>query len=173
MAKLINLFGSPTHSLEPIPICYSVIDSRFPVSPDLWVISLLHQTEHTFIFVEGMNAFLKIVIRRYEFTQDHQSSKGKIIIYPERILAPIQTKDKLKILLNDQPTQGQSWAISVNNAKQLHSIMLSHQNLPPDYDNTYYHGFTWARERLMNLDPERIEIPSSLAQFLMHANHIE
>ncbi len=166
---------------------YSTLDENIPIDHDNFVVSILRKpnsenSEHAFLIVEAISSFNTMILRRYDLFIDKESAEGKALIYikPEVI---VDAKDAKTALLEDilrgQEVYSISWSITKQQATALHNDILKDKQNPPTYQvsgNTSlvaksisiegHSCFTWAREKLHNLEDVRIRLPEKYTDFI-------
>jgi len=166
---------------------YSVIDNNIPVDQDNWVVSIMRKPEgenpeHAFLMVEGQNNFNKTILKRYDLFMDKDSSDKKALIYirPETVVDTADAKTALlEDLLKGEEVYAVLWSITKAQAKSLHDDILKDKANPPKYQvsgdkslvakssgNEGHSCFTWAREKLHNLNDDRIQLPEKYTDFI-------
>lgn len=124
MLKFQSL-SDPNHKLDIDEENYTVGIFRNPKGKD---------PEHVFLLVEGVNAFGKIMLKRYDCIPDPaDKTKTKILIEPQ-LADPVNIKEKFSDILNNEPTTGKVWSITANKAAQLHQNILNSQRQPGMYN---------------------------------------
>ncbi len=166
---------------------YSTLDPNIPVDQLNFVVSILRKPnsenpEHAFLMVEAISSFDKLVFRRYDLFIDKDSADRRALIYmkPEVV---VDVKDAKTALLEDilrgEEVYSISWSITKQQATALHNDILKDKANPPKYQvsgdaslvakSSSVEGhscFTWAREKLHNLEDERIRLPEKYTDFI-------
>ena len=168
---------------------YSVIDNNIPIDHKNWVIAIMRKPqgdnpEHAFLMVEGETSFGKVILKRYDLFVDENSlsNKVKALIYikPEVVTEQADARTALlDDLLKGEEVYSISWSITRSQAELLHQDILQDKSNPPDYQvsgdkslvaksssNEGHSCFTWAREKLHNLNDPRVQLPEKYTDFI-------
>lgn len=166
---------------------YSVLDANIVIDQENSVVSILRkpnseQPEHAFLIVEALSSFNQMVFRRYDLFINKESSEGRALIYikPE-VVVDLQDARMtlLENILKREEVYSISWSIIKQQANALHTDILRDKANPPKYqvsgDSSLiaksssaegHSCFTWAREKLHNLEDERIRLPEKYSDFI-------
>lgn len=163
----------------------SVIDKKLSIKKDQWVVSILRKPngsnpEHAFLIVEGANSFNQGIIRRYDLFVDRDNKKKSFInIKESEWLKSDEREEQLNLFLGGENVYARSWQICEEEAKTLHKNVIGDSTNPPDYQlsgnrslvakSSLHEGhscFTWAREKLLELNNPKIDIEIKIKDFI-------
>jgi len=163
---------------------YSTVTCSIPLTKEKWVVSILRHPssgnpDHAVLVLEGVNQFGKAVIYKYHFVEDdHQAGKG-LVIDKRMVVGIADRKFELAKMLKYGDFVALSWGIQKDQAKRLCEEIKMDKIRPPQYhisgresflvrsrSQTAHNCFTWAREKLHNLNDERINLPIKAVDFI-------
>lgn len=177
----------------------SQLYTRLPIDYNNWVISLLRDPQskgndyHTFIVVEGMNAFGRILLYRYDLAtrvgnQEVEPGYAKVIISQQSGILFELHRQALNDLLNPKQERrrgidsvvGYAWSITRQQAQQLHRAVKKDEekgtimynvlgNAPITSNEERHNCYTWAREKLLSLGNKNINkiLPISILDYIV------
>ncbi len=166
---------------------YSVAEPRIPITYDNWVISIMRKPngknpDHAFLVIEGINQFGKGLLIRYDLV-DNKSKPGLALIVDKPLynIEPTQLKVTFcRELMKQETFYHQSWSIPYAQAQALIADVNRDKEKVIEYcvsgsesifaksTHTNAHScFTWAREKLHNLENEKIQLPGNWMDLLV------
>lgn len=163
----------------------SIINPDFFINKDSWVVSLVRKPEgenpeHAFLIVEGANSFGRGIIKRYDLFMDKDNSpKAVIVIKESGLLKEAERQNYFNSMLKEEDIVAKTWKITDGQAEQLDTAATNDKKNPPDYQMSGnksliakshsaegHSCFTWAREKLLNLNDPNITIEPKLQDFI-------
>lgn len=164
----------------------SSVDNKLEISNEQSVISILRKPkgvnpEHAFLILESMNKFGQIIFTRFDLfiNGDKKNNKAEIATNIKGPFDREHSEYYLKeIILRGDTICFKAWNISKSKAKLLREEIIKDQMDPPTYQlsgdrtvlaskNEGHSCFTWAREKLLNLNEAAIIIPPKYSDFIV------
>jgi len=185
--KKILMFTQASQAAIKVTV-YSTADSKIPITYDNWVVSLLRKPtgknpDHAFLVIEGVNQMGKGLLVRYDLV-DNEKEQGYALIV-SKFLPEIEPNEMkfafCKELMKQEEVYCKAWSISRQKSLLLFQDIEQDRTKKIKYfisgKNSIFvksmsidgHScFTWAREKLYNLDDERIKkgIPEKWTEFI-------
>ncbi len=181
-----SLMFSSTDVVRLGTTIYSTVDPRIPITYYHWVVSIMRKPygdnpEHAFLVLEGINKAGKGVLKRYDLVENRTNPEYADIL--DRSLDDVDPEQMGLVFRRDLMKQAtfyhQSWSISYEKVqiliedvdgdkrKRIEYCMSGSESLyaKSSYNNPHS-CFTWAREKLHNLEEERIRLPEHWTDFL-------
>ncbi|MEM7361680.1 MAG: hypothetical protein AAF335_01565 [Bacteroidota bacterium] len=164
--------------------CYSTANNRITISNNIWAISIMrkpntYNPDHAFLMVEGITNDGYGIIRRYDLVKKGESGFSKIIKKEKKNInisemESIFCKEFLKrntfccktwsIRKRQAASLDQDVVLDIN--KDIRYCRLGNRSLVAASTNSTGHScFTWAREKLHNLEDRRIELPEKITDY--------
>jgi len=166
---------------------YSVFDENIPVDQDNFAVAIMRKPEgtnpeHAFLMVEGRDKQGIGFLRRYDLLLDSESNENKALIYikPEKKFHPQEAQHVFhNDFLKNEEVYSIAWSITCEQAFELNEDILIDMKSPPNYQvsgdqsiiaksfsKEGHSCFSWAREKLHNLNDERIRLPGKYSDFI-------
>ena len=161
---------------------FSQADNKIPITVNNWAVSIMRKPtsgnpEHAFLIVEGITNNHRGLIRRYDLVIDDERPKFVEIIDKE---IRVKLKDLKNTFYKDFLKQSvffcKTWSLSLNQAELLHKDIIADQSndimyfvsgdksIMGSFSGIKGHScFTWAREKLHNLNDKRIQLPEKFS----------
>ncbi|MEM7361681.1 MAG: hypothetical protein AAF335_01570 [Bacteroidota bacterium] len=164
---------------------FSTADSRISISHYIWAVSIMrkpntYNPDHAFLMVEGITNDGYGIIRRYDLVKKGESGFSKIIKKEQASIGIGEMKNMFSLFFLKQDTfYCKTWNIRKEQATSLDQDIVSDTHkeirycvsgdkslLAASMNSSGHSCFTWAREKLHNLEDERIELPEKVTDFL-------
>jgi len=185
--KKIIMFAQ-AHQSAVKTTTYSTAEPKIPVTYDNWVVSILRKPtgknpDHAFLVIEGINQLGKGLLIKYELV-DNNKKPGYCLIVSKYLhdISPKEMKMAFcRDLMKQEEVLCKAWSIS----RQKALLLIDDAERDKTQDMKYFvsgknsifvksmstegHScFTWAREKLYNLDDDRIkrDIPEKFSEFI-------
>ncbi len=163
---------------------FSVVSSKLPILYANWMISLLRKPsgkvpEHVFLLIEGLDQFGKGILGKIELVNNKEKDGYALIV--EKCLHDVSPNDLKNVYLKDivehYEVYSKSWSlprskvqllledIEKDKQKVFKYAYLGNRSVFTKSSSVQGHNcFTWAREKLFNLNEEKIkrDLPEKL-----------
>jgi|GEM_PF-2580360 len=186
----LNASLNINHHLKNQPVItttvYSSAESKLPVTYEHWAISVMRKPygknpDHAFLVIEGINQFGRGLLLRFDLV-DNEEKPGYALIVDKTFqnIDPKEMKTVFcKDLMKQEKVYCKSWSITHTQALSLiqdiqqDKIKMIKYYVSGDKSifvkstsNDGHSCFTWAREKLHNLNDERIQLPEKWTDFI-------